>query len=440
MGEAELDAEAGDRNGETSEGAIDATVESACPSTVDRLTGPIRSAAGFLHRRALIRASRAIPRTFLFVGSALWRGEVADSLPAPHLSVGLAAQVAMDEALLAVAMTPRRLPLPGDYARVAAELADADDLYTRSGWIEDPRSYHRRPPAISPGDIASRRGWATGLGYDRLSWDSGFEPHPDEPGSDRWMAFEPNQTASAVVLRHPGGPRPWVIAVHGFCMGFPFMDFQGLQIARIYHELGMNVALPVLPLHGPRRVTLISGEPFLSFELMNAVHGLTQTVWDIRRLLHWVRDQEATSISLYGVSLGAYAVSLLAGIEEGFDAVVAGIPVSDFPGLFHHHSPRHIRARSIEHKIMGGAAENVYRVVSPLSFDVQIPVCRRFIFAGYGDRVARPDQAQRLWEHWDKPRISWYAGNHVGYLWSKQVSDFLVDSLCEGSMTRTQAA
>ena len=434
MGEAKLDAGAGDRSGETGEGTIDATIKVAYPSAVDRFTGPIRAAAGFLRRRALIRATRAIPRTFLFLGSAMLRGEVADSLPAPHLSVGLAAQVAMDEALLAVAMTPRRLPLSGDYARVAAELADADDLYARHGWIGDPRSYHRWPTPLSDGDIGNRRGWAMGFGYDRLSWESGFEPHQGEPGGDRWMAFGPNQTASAVVLRHPGGPRPWVIAVHGFCMGFPFMDFQGLHVARIHRELGMNVVMPVLPLHGGRRVTLISGEPFLSFELMNAVHGLTQTVWDIRRLLHWVRDQGAPSISLYGVSLGAYAVSLLAGIEEGVDSVVAGIPVSDFPELFHHHSPRHIRARSIEHKIMGGAAQNVYRVVSPLSFEAQIPTSRRFIFAGYGDRVARPDQAQRLWEHWDRPRISWYAGNHVGYLWSKQVSDFLVDSLREGSM------
>ena len=71
------------------------------------------------------------------------------------------------------------------------------------------------------------------------------------------------------------------------------------------------------------------------------------------------------------MSLGAYAVSLLAGIEEGVDAVVAGIPVSDFPGLFHRHSPHHIRARAIEHRIMGGAAENVYRVVPPLSFEAK---------------------------------------------------------------------
>ncbi|HVB94629.1 MAG TPA: alpha/beta hydrolase [Acidimicrobiales bacterium] len=435
MGEVELDSETDDGSTDTHDAPPDGAVTGTSQSVADRITGPIRAVAGFLHRRALIRATRAIPRTFRFVGSALLYGEVADSLPAPHLSVGLAAQVAMDEALLAMAMTPRRFPLPGDYARVAAELAHADALYSWNGWIEDPLSYHRTPPPLAHPDVTESRGWAMGLDYDRLSWDSGFEPHPGEPGSDRWMAFEPNRTASAVVLRHPGEPRPWVVAVHGFCMGFPFMDFQGLQIARIHRELGMNVAMPALPLHGPRRVTLVSGEPFLSFELMNAVHGLTQAVWDIRRLIEWVREQGATSISLYGVSLGAYTVSLVAGIEEGIDAVVAGIPVSDFPGLFHRHSPRHIRARSIEHKIMGGAAENVYRVVSPLRLDPNVPKDRRFIFAGYGDRLARPEQAQRLWEHWDRPRISWYAGNHVGYLWSKQVSDFLVASLRESSMT-----
>jgi hypothetical protein len=388
----------------------------------------------------VVRATRAIPRTLQFVGSALLRGEVSDALPAPHLSIGLAAQVAMDEALLAVALTPRRFPLPGDYNRVAAELAEADALFTRNGWIQDPASYHRTPPLLSDQDLSHSRGWAMGLDYERLSWESHFEPHEGEPGRDRWIAFEPNRTASAVVLRHADTPRPWVIAVHGFCMGFPFMDFQGLQASRIYGDLGMNVAMPVLPLHGPRRVTLISGEPLLSFELMNAVHGLTQAVWDIRRLIRWVRQQGATSISLYGVSLGAYTTSLLAGIEDGVDSVVAGIPVSDFPALFHRHSPRHIQARAIEHKIMGGSAESVYRVVSPLAFTARVPRDHLFIFAGYGDRLATPEQAQRLWEHWDKPRISWYSGNHVGYLWSRQVSDFLVASLGQSAASGAPGA
>ncbi len=429
MGEIERDAPISRQRADPEPSEADRREFDASPGPLGPLTRSFRALAGFLHRRSVVRATRAIPRTLHFVGSALLRGEVSESLPAPHLSIGLAAQVAMDEALLAVALTPRRFPLPGDYKRVATELADADALFTRNGWIQDPFSYHRTPPALSDRDVSRSRGWAMGIDYERLNWESGFEPHAGEPGRERWTAFEPNRTASAVVLRHAGGPRPWVIAVHGFCMGFPFMDFRGLEASRIHGELGMNVAMPALPLHGPRRVTLISGEPLLSFELMNAVHGLTQAIWDIRRLIRLVRDEGATSISLYGVSLGGYTAALLAGIEDDMDAVVAGIPVSDFPALFHRHSPRHIQARSIEHRIMGGAAENVYRVVSPLRFEAKVPFDRRFIFAGYGDRLATPEQAQRLWEHWGEPRISWYSGNHVGYLWSKQVSDFLATSL-----------
>lgn len=403
------------------------------PSTLDQLLGPAVAVGGFLNRRALVRATRAVPRTLQFVGNALWRGEVSESLPAPHLSLGFAAQVAMDEALLAMAMAPNRFPLPGDYGRVAAELADAEAQFHARGWVDRPDTYHRTPPPLTDADLTRGKGWALGQGYERVSWESGFAPHEGEPGSERWMAFGANSTATAALLRHEDAGRPWVIAVHGFCMGFPFMDFPGLHAPRLHHDLGVNVALPVLPLHGARRVTRVSGEPFLSFELMNAVHGLTQAVWDLRRLISWIRSQGATSISLFGVSLGGYTVALLAGLEPGLDGVVAGIPVADFPGLFHAHSPRHIRVRAIEHRIMGGTAENVYRAVSPLCFDPLVAPDRRYIFAGYGDRLATPDQARRLAEHWGDPVVSWYAGNHVGYMWSGQVTAFVEASLAQAS-------
>ena len=399
------------------------------PSPVDRVTGSYRTVMRFLGRRALARATRAVPRTFRFMVTTAMSGEVADGLATPGLSLGLAAGVAMDEALLAMAMTPSRFPRRADFARVSAELADARRMFSRRGWITRPSSYHRTPPPLTAGDVETSRGWATGLGYERITYDSGFATRPGEPGGERWMAYGPNGRATAAVLRHRGGPRPWVVCVHGFAMGYPFMDFAGLHTAKLHRGLGLNVALPVLPLHGPRKVTLVSGEPFLSFDMMNTVHGLTQAVWDIRRLLSWIRAQGATSIGVYGVSLGAYVVSLLASIEDGLDAVVAGIPVVDFPSLFQAHSPVHIRARSIEHNILGGVAEDVCRVVSPMSLKPKVPHDRRYIFAGYGDRVAVPEQARALWEHWDKPRISWYPGNHVGYLWSRQVESFLAESL-----------
>jgi hypothetical protein len=67
----------------------------------------------------------------------------------------------------------------------------------------------------------------------------------------------------------------------------------------------------------------------------------------------------------------------------------------------------------------------VHRVVSPLAFRSKVPWDRRFVFAGLGDRMAMPEQALALWHHWDEPAVSWYSGNHVGYLWSSQVRAFL---------------
>ncbi len=400
---------------------------------VRSLSSQYRAVSGFLDRRALARVTKAVPRTVAFVGRTLITGEVAHKIPRPALTLSLTAQVALDEALLAVAMTPNRYPLSADYRRVSDEMAAAREMFSERGWIANPAAYHRTPPPLGDADVNRKPGWSLGTAYERIRFESEFSPREGEPGGDRWRAFKPNATASAVILRHPGPPRPWVVAVHGFCMGFPMADFIGLHVDLLHKELGLNVAMPVLPLHGPRKVTKVSGEPFLSFELMNAVHGFTQSVWDVRRLITWIRAQDAPSVSVYGVSLGGYVVSLLTGIADGLDGVVAGIPVTDLPGLFHTHSPHHIRARSIEHKILGGTAEDIFKVVSPFSFEPKIAFDRRFVFAGYGDRLSTPEQARRLWEHWDEPAIAWYPGDHVGYLWSRQVREFLREAL--GSLT-----
>ena len=74
-------------------------------------------------------------------------------------------------------------------------------------------------------------------------------------------------------------------------------------------------------------------------------------------------------------------------------------------------------------------AKDVHSVVSPLLIAPKVPRDRRFIFAGMGDRMATPSQAKRLWAHWEEPSTCWYAGNHVGYLWSGAVRAFLTNGL-----------
>lgn len=393
-------------------------------------------------RWPLARLTTVFPRTLRWAFGA-WATEAGRIPGAPkiRMTAALAAHVAMDEALMALVQGPSRTPRRADYLRVSEELVEARGLFQRRGWITDPRSYHHDPPPLDDGrDITSTVGWAFGEFYRRIWWESGYEPRVEEPGAARWAAFERNRTASAWLLEHEReeGPRPWLVAVHGFGTGAAMADIITFRALHLHHDLGWNVAAIVLPVHGARRPSRIGGEDFLGFEMMNCVHALSQSVWDVRRLLSWVRGRDPSAVALYGVSLGAYVSSLTSCFDRDLDAVIAGIPVCDFPALFSLHSPKHVRERAVQHGILEGNVEQVHRVVSPLAMPCRVPEDRRFIFAGLGDRMAVPTQATALWEHWSRPAIRWFPGNHMGYLWSSKVGDF-VDGVLSDTADRAEA-
>ncbi len=384
-------------------------------------------------------AAGAVPRTVTWAIKTVTSDR--DGIPGPDqisMSAALMAQVAMDESLVALAAGPSRFPRRADYERVSAELDDALALFTERGWIDNPHSYHLDPPPLALREVKSRFGWAVGQRYERISWESGYEVHEGVPGSERWMGFEANRTASAWVLDHRDGPRPWLLAIHGFGTGAPFADMFTFRAQHLHNELGWNVAAIVLPVHGNRRPSKLSGEEFLGIDMMNAVHGMSQALWDIRRLASWIRLQNPTSLALHGVSLGGYMTSLTACFEDDFDVVIAGIPVADFPDLFRRHSPKHVAERAEQHGIVKGKGNVVHRVVSPLVLEPVVPKDRLKIFAGVGDRMAVPEHAKALWSHWDEPEICWFPGNHVGYLWSNEVAAFIDAKLAESISDKSQ--
>lgn len=400
--------------------------------TVDRATRWYRGVERRLAHMPLARLSLAWPRTARFAADRLTEDRMP-GVPPTRLTPALLGQVIMDESIMAIAVGPKRFPRRADYHRVGDELARAHALFTDRGWIEDPASFHRTPPPLT--EPAWTRGWALGTRYERLWWPSGYEPNLGVPGTDRWLAFEANRTASAWLLRHRDRSRPWVVCVHGFGTGSTFMDLFSFRAPYLHEQLGVNVAAIVLPVHGSRRPGAMNGEEFLGFEFMNSVHGLTQSLWDVRRLLSWVRTQDPDGVGVFGVSLGAMVAGLVAAFEPDLDLVLAGIPVVDFPGLIEHHAPTNLQMRSIEHNILDGTAQDVHRVVAPLAMAPVTPRPARAIFAGLGDRLATTDQARRLWEHWDRPETSWFQGNHVGYLWSDTVWRFVTSALDARNLT-----
>jgi hypothetical protein len=214
-------------------------------------------------------------------------------------------------------------------------------------------------------------------------------------------------------MEHEGLDRPWLVCTHGFGMGQASTNITGMGIRWIHEDLGLNVLMPVLPLHGPRSSTRFSGAGLLQPKFANILHLFAQAVWDIRRMLGWIRARSDTAIGLYGISLGGYTVSLCSAFIEDLACVIAGIPAVDFTSLARDNEPWAYHAFGGGLQTDWGLVHDVMYPISPLSFEPRLPVEKRFIYAGVADRVARPDQARALWRHWGRPEIEWLASGHV---------------------------
>ena len=372
-----------------------------------------------------------------------WAGRIGAShregVPRPARSLGLALKIAADELFFATELVSGALSVGrSDRRRLARELDAAHELFQGRGWLARPESFHERPPALT--EVALRDARVGRRRYRHLSFASGFAPREGAPGRARWMRYGPNRTAHAWVLRHEGSARPWVVCVPGFRMGQPAVDFTGFRAGWLHEELGLNVAIAVLPFHGPRRVGRRSGDGYLSGDFVDTLHAQAQAVWDLRRLVGWLRREAAPAVGAYGVSLGAYTVSLLAALEPELDCVVAGIPASSFVGLARTNVPPGLLELA---ELLGfpfARIEALLRVVSPLALRPSVPAERCFIYAGTADRLAPPGQAFDLWQHWGRPRVAWYAGSHISFLFEPTVRSLLREALGPDGLLRARAA
>jgi hypothetical protein len=375
---------------------------------------PIRRATGYYARswrRYLSRAEGA-------------------GVPVLRPTPGLAGQAFLDEIVLAGFRVLRPFAGADAFVRIEREVSQAVEMYESAGWCDDPASYHHTPPALS--DVTLRTVKGRRQTYVRVSFESEYEPHVDEPGRERYLGYRPNRRARAWMLRHDE-PRPWLFAVHGASMGRANMDLALLKARWLHEDLGLNVILPVLPLHGPRRRGLERSETFPGEDILDNVHGAAQAVWDVRRLATWIRaDDPEARIGITGISLGGFVTSLVASLEDGLACAIAGVPAVDLVDLLEHHAGL---APDDERRRVLSLAKRVGRVISPLEMEPRVPHEARFVYAGLADRLVHPRrQVIRLWEHWGRPEIEWYPGGHTGFSRSKPVGAFVKQALVRSGL------
>jgi len=355
------------------------------------------------------------------------------ALPARKSSLALASKIVLDEIFFASELASATFVARRDHRRVVGETEDALAFYEDQGWVDDPSRFHLDPPPLDR--VTLTRVYRPRLPYLHLRAPSGYQPHPGEPGRQRWLGYAPTHTLHGWILRHSGRPRPWLVCIPGYRMGQPLVDFTGFRARWLHQTLGVNVAIPVMPLHGPRRVGRRGGDGFFSGDFIDTVHAQTQAVWDIRRLIGWLRAQGAPGVGVYGVSLGGYTAALVASLETELACVIAGIPAIDFVRLARAHAPAILVRVAERAGFSFDRIERLLRVISPLALEPRIPRERRWIFAGIADRLVPADQVHDLWRHWDQPRIAWYPGGHMTFRLHPVVPRLVLTALVDSGLS-----
>ena len=351
-------------------------------------------------------------------------------LPVARPTLSLATHALRDEIVLVGLRWKRPLSSPAVYERINSEVAQAVELYRERGWLEKPQGFFTAPPA--PTDVATRSYTSRGRTHQRLSFASGYEPFPEEPGRDRWLSYTGNHREYALMLKHDE-PRPWLVCVHGTEMGRASLDLTLFRAWHLHEDFGLNVVLPVLPMHGPRANGLPKGAVFPGEDVMDDVHATAQAVWDVRRVLAWIRAQDPDAqIGLTSISLGGYIAALVASLDDGLTCAILGVPPANLVELLGRHAGL---AEDDPRRATLDLAAPIGQMISPLSMQPKVPIEGRFIYAGVADRIVHPRrQVVQLWEHWGRPDIGWYHGGHTGFFEARPVQRFVDAALAQSGL------
>ena len=343
-----------------------------------------------------------------------------NEVPLPSPSLELAAKLALDEGLLwAMSKATPQSSSPQDLASADRDLDRSLRFFEDMGWIDSPSEFHRKPPRLKQPDFT--RAWRGTLRYEHMRFASGYAPHDDDPLREEWMSNKQNLTAHAWVLRHRNGVHPWIVCLHGYGMGSVWTDLAAFRAEYLHRQLGMNVINYVAPLHGLRANAGAHGGEFFDGSPSSPVHGNAQAIWDLRRILGWIRSHGPTRIGVHGISLGGSTAALLANYDADLDCVIAGIPAIRIDELFRHHTKKEQQPSDDFWERLG----RLQSVISPLSQPSAVDRERLFIYAGVVDRLVPAKLPNDLWNHWGEPEMLWYHGSHVTSTMDTSVKSFL---------------
>lgn len=319
--------------------------------------------------------------------------------------------------LLGAAMLP---PVVGAMLRGTAPGAEAEHLrfYADLAAARDPKVSFPAPttvPRVSSRPANPVAEWMAKGSVHNIRFDSSFEA-VNPALREKWSGYRRNNVVHAQHWRHRDGPHPTLCLIHGF-MGSAYL-FNGLFFSLPwFYRSGYDVVLYTLPFHGRRaeKYSPFSGYGYFSNGFAGFAESMAQAVHDFRSLIDYLEYTGVDRVALTGMSLGGYTSALIAAVDDRIQAVIPNVPVVSPESTVDDWFPAN-KLVAITQTITGtdrelSAAAAMYH--SPLNYPPLVPKNRRLIITGLGDRLAPPEQAEVLWEHWDRCAFHWFPGNHI---------------------------
>jgi pimeloyl-ACP methyl ester carboxylesterase len=318
--------------------------------------------------------------------------------------------------LLAATMLPTLVSgLRGGRSR-----AEHDELrfYAELASAKDPALSFPAPTTVPR--VASRPAspiaeWIAKGNVQNIRFDSSFEA-VNPALRDQCKGFTRNNVVRAQHWRHDDGPHPTLCVIHGF-MGSPYL-FNGLFFSLPwFYRSGYDVLLYTMPFHGGRaeKGSPFSGYGFFANGFSGFAEAMAQAVHDFRSIIDYLEFTGVDRIGLTGMSLGGYTSALIASVDDRIQAVIPNVPVVAPDQTVDEWFPANkvVQLRSLLSKTDSELTRAATQYSSPLNYPPLVAKDRRLIITGLGDRLAPPQQAEMLWEHWDRCALHWFPGNHI---------------------------
>jgi pimeloyl-ACP methyl ester carboxylesterase len=379
------------------------------PSTRDSDAAPVDPPIPVPDVPGADATARGLPRR---VDLTLRQRLIVDSSAAADVALrtGIASllSAAMMPGLLGTALRRSESRAERDYLRFYAELASAKDpALSFPAPTDAPRIASRPANPIAE--------WMAKGQVHNIRFNSSFQA-VNPALREQCRGYVRNNVVRAQHWIHDDGPHPTLCVIHGF-MGSPYL-FNGLFFSLPwFYRSGYDVLLYTLPFHGARaeRGSPFSGYGYFAHGFAGFAEAMAQAVHDFRSLIDYLEFTGVDRVALTGMSLGGYTSALIACVDDRIQAVIPNVPVVTPDKTVDEWFPANyvVRLRDLIARTDEELAHAATRYPSPLNYAPLVPKDRRLIIAGLGDRLAPPEQAELLWEHWDRCAFHWFPGNHV---------------------------